>query len=468
MPPKKAKGKKKKEEEPNDEYMAMTGADLSSTLEKLKERVNEMRTNRNYIQMDRDMVENFYHNTLKEISEVKTKISNKETEAEEKESKHRIDVKVFLQKVKHLEYEQEKSNLNIEDDGKKAKEKEDAYFEDITKNMKQLKTQLKSEYLEKEKANIQQVQEEKKDHQSLLKIQQKKFDELINNLIIKYEERLAKLKEDLELKLKVEIHELEERKNLHINELMNNHEKAFAELKKYYNDITAENLNLIKAHKERIAQIYVNIQTNTKNIADMQAENDKLKEPLAKQREIRNKFKEDLKQFAKHKMSLQNLKSKAITLKDKINKLERDGKDLDEKYEKVVREKQELERKFEDITNEVKKNADLNNNVLSDRLQILLKEYNNKEEELRTIVESAGLDHNLQEQLKQRVQQSIEAKQTLIKNLKYSIHHATKAYNDAIRVYEAKLVEFGIPIEELGFQPLETITSSMPAGLVSS
>ena len=67
-----------------------------------------------------------------------------------------------------------------------------------------------------------------------------------------------------------------------------------------------------------------------------------------------------------------------------------------------------------------------------------------------------------------RIQMSIEQKNTLIKNLKYSIHHATKAYNDAIRVYEAKLVEFGIPREELGFQPLETITSIMPAGLVSS
>jgi hypothetical protein len=43
------------------------------------------------------------------------------------------------------------------------------------------------------------------------------------------------------------LHELEERKNLHINELINNHEKAFKELKKYYNEITAENLNLIKA-----------------------------------------------------------------------------------------------------------------------------------------------------------------------------------------------------------------------------
>lgn len=67
------------------------------------EKVSEMRTNRNYIQIDRDMVENFYHNTLKEITEVKTKICNKETEAEEKESKHRIDVKVFLQKVRRRE-----------------------------------------------------------------------------------------------------------------------------------------------------------------------------------------------------------------------------------------------------------------------------------------------------------------------------------------------------------------------------
>lgn len=65
--------------------------------------------------------------------------------------------------------------------------------------------------------------------------------------------------------------------------------------------------------------------------------------------------------------------------------------------------------------------------------------------------EHAGLDHNLQEQLKAKVQLSIESKNLLVKNLKYSIHHATKAYNDAIRVYEAKLVEFGIPIEELGF-----------------
>ena len=57
---------------------------------------------------------------------------------------------------------------------------------------------------------------------------------------------------------------------------------------------------------------------------------------------------------------------------------------------------------------------------------------------------------------------------SILRNLKYSLAHATKAYNDAIRVYEAKLVEFGIPADELGLEPLPTNTSKMPAGLVAA
>ncbi len=48
----------------------------------------------------------------------------------------------------------------------------------------------------------------------------------------------------------VEILEIEERKNNHINELMKKHEKAFGEIKNYYNDITHNNLDLIRSLKE--------------------------------------------------------------------------------------------------------------------------------------------------------------------------------------------------------------------------
>ena len=96
--------------------------------------------------------------------------------------------------------------------------------------------------------------------------------------------------------------------------------------------------------------------------------NKNLESPLQEAIYKRDILKEQVKQHEKHKMSLSNLKSKLITLKDKIHKLEIDSKDLDANYEKVVKEKNELEDKFEKITIEVKKSAEIKNIILNSRL----------------------------------------------------------------------------------------------------
>ncbi len=91
-----------------------------------------------------------------------------------------------------------------------------------------------------------------------------------------------------------------------------------------------------------------------------------------------------------------------------------------------------------------------------------------KEATITELVQRSGLDQGTVEDICKKMEEAIEAKESILRNLKYSLAHATKAYNDAIRVYEAKLVEFGIPAEELGMDPLPTNTSKMPAGLVAA
>lgn len=66
----------------------------------------------------------------------------------------------------------------------------------------------------------------------------------------------------MELRRKVEVHEIEERKNQHIFELMKHHEDAFKEMKEYYNDITRENLELIRMNKEKLVDIKNQIDQN--------------------------------------------------------------------------------------------------------------------------------------------------------------------------------------------------------------
>jgi len=84
------------------------------------------------------------------------------------------------------------------------------------------------------------------------------------------------------------------------------------------------------------------------------------------------------------------------------------------------------------------------------------------------LIVKSGLEPGNVDDICIKMKEAIEAKNSLLKNLRYSLNHATKAYNDAIWVYEAKLIEFGIPAEELGLELLETNTSTMPAGLVAA
>lgn len=106
---KKKGGKKKKgakeEPEPQDEYMKMDGATLERTMAALKERLEEAKVKRNLIQIEKDMIHDFYHNTRTEIKETEAEIKNFDTEMQKMEEAHRAEIKVYIQKVKHIEYE---------------------------------------------------------------------------------------------------------------------------------------------------------------------------------------------------------------------------------------------------------------------------------------------------------------------------------------------------------------------------
>lgn len=77
----------------------------------------------------------------------------------------------------------------------------------------------------------------------------KQFENEAIELEQKYEYKLTSQYEALTLKHRMEITEVEERKNTQITNLIKNHEVAFAEMKAYYNDITLNNLSLIKSMK---------------------------------------------------------------------------------------------------------------------------------------------------------------------------------------------------------------------------
>lgn len=156
------------------------------------------------------------------------------------------------------------------------------------------------------------------------------------------------------------------------------------------------------------------------------------------------------------------------TMREKYKKVLKDKEEQDEKFKLLEKQKMDMYQKFEVAMTRLKKRTDYKNTVLEGKLAQLQDEHEKKEGQLREVVQRAGFEQKFVDEITKRMEEAIEAKNALLRSLKYSLAHAQKAYNDAIRVYEAKLVEFGIPADELGLEPLETNTSTMPAGLVAA
>ncbi|CAN0427393.1 unnamed protein product, partial [Hapterophycus canaliculatus] len=68
-------------------------------------------------QFFQDTIQTFYNITHQEVETLGLKISAKDREMELMEDNHRVEVRVYVQKVKHLEYEHQNNLKSITMDG---------------------------------------------------------------------------------------------------------------------------------------------------------------------------------------------------------------------------------------------------------------------------------------------------------------------------------------------------------------
>jgi len=98
---------------------------------------------RNIVQIEKDMIYDFYSNTGNQIKDLDAEIRNFETSMEKSETEHRTEIKVYSQKVKHLEYIS-KSVPDAED----AQKEELQFHLETEKDARKNKGDLKKEYEE--------------------------------------------------------------------------------------------------------------------------------------------------------------------------------------------------------------------------------------------------------------------------------------------------------------------------------
>lgn len=268
-----SKKNKEKIEEPQDELMALEYTDLVEILQFTQGQRLEKTNQRVYLQLERDYVANLHQNCLSERQKVEERILVQERLLATLEENHQTEIKTYIQKLKQLDFENERNLTLIDRQAQTDLEKESEHHEARLADLKKEKLEAKERLTKTQQESIKEIHKKEQDIKNVLETGKSTHAQELKDYEAKFEESLAQLQRDLDLKIRVELHEIEERKNFHINELIRNHEKAFEELKAFYSFITVENLYLIKNQKEELANCRARHESNQKKLASLKEKN---------------------------------------------------------------------------------------------------------------------------------------------------------------------------------------------------
>lgn len=483
MPPKKKSGKKKGKKKSAKSKTPtivdgisteeMSKEQLEEHIVRLREELDREREERNYFQLERDKVNTFWEITKRQLEEKKAELRNKDREMEEAEERHQVEIKVYKQKVKHLLYEHQNNIAELKAESavslKLAQDEHKNNEQDLRKDKRSLKVELKEQELSHEDV----VKNLKKGHDEHVTKLRQDFERQVKEIESKYDKKMKALREELELRRKTEIHEIEERKNGQINTLMKNHEKAFSDIKNYYNDITLNNLALINSLKEQVEEMKKKEERMEKQMNEIMAENKRLTEPLQKAREEVEELRKQLANYEKDKASLASAKARLKVQEEELRSLHWEHEVLQQRFSQTQSERDELYGKFVKAIHEVQQKSNFKNLLLEKKLAALADTLEKKEAQLNEVLSASNLDPTALTVVTRKLEDVLDSKNSAIKDLQYELARVCKAHNDLIRTYEAKLKSFGVPTEELGFKPLESNVGGQqlgrgPAGLVAA
>ena len=460
------KGKKAAPVREPDEFDEMDEETLRLELKKQTQAIDELRRSRNYYQLERDQIHQFYDIVRNETVEGEANIRNIESQMERLQDTHRNDIRIYMQKVIHLEYEHSKNLDVIDEQAQHDKHSEEDNHAKKRSDLNHLKDSLKKKLHDEELAYEEEIKQLKEVE---MKETQKLREEFENNhkaLQERYEERLKSLEEELELRRKMELHEIEERKNRHINDLMKNHERAFSEMRNYYNSITKDNLDLIKALKQDLEDLRSKGVQNEKTIEEVAHKNEMLAEPLAQAESRVASLQETLRNYEKDKASLKHAQARLLVLEGKLKSLTQDQNSLKEEYAKVEAERDELYTTFEGTVASVQHKNNVYNEAMEQKLYEYKDAFETRKTQFNSLLRSADLDPVAVHQITSNLDNALSSKNERIQDLSYEAAKIRKAHDDLLNVYKVKLQELGVPDDEIDVKGGFGNTMSGPADLL--
>ncbi|XP_057390106.1 dynein regulatory complex subunit 4 isoform X3 [Balaenoptera acutorostrata] len=233
-------------------------------------------------------------------------------------------------------------------------------------------------------------------------------------------------------------------------------------------EVAVKNLRL-----ERIERMRKREELLEKEVTEASTQNRRLADPLQEARDEMSEMQKQLGGYERDKQILLCTKARLKVTEKELKSLRWEHEVLEQRFTKVQQERDELYRKFTAAVLEVQQKVGFQNLVLERKVQALAAVVEKKEVQFNEVLAASSLDPAALTLVSRKLEDVLESKNSTIKDLQYELARVCKAHNDLLRTYEAKLLAFGVPLDNVGFKPLETAVIGQtlgqgPAGLVGT
>ncbi|XP_055940704.1 dynein regulatory complex subunit 4-like isoform X2 [Argiope bruennichi] len=242
----------------------------------LQQVVEHEREERNYYQLERDKIQLFWEVTKQQMEEKDALLQLKDSEVDEAALNHLAEIKLFKQKMKHIMFECQQ----YIDERMKEKTSEKLILEEehlvevnhLEDEANKLKDQFFQLQIDNGNAIINQRLKHAEDLCSLHQQYQKETDILKSKEVAE----IGAIRHRLERDREKAIQEIQKKKDMHIEHLIQMHEEMFQQMKNYYNDIIKNDILLIKSLKDKIKDLLRKECHYIETIKNLEAKNDVL------------------------------------------------------------------------------------------------------------------------------------------------------------------------------------------------
>lgn len=170
---------------------------------------------------------------------------------------------------------------------------------------------------------------------------------------------------------------------------------------------------------------------------------------------------EEVEKLKKKKEKFTKMKNELYDYKDKILELDRRYREIEwqyevkfQQYQYLISDKENLFENFHKHIYELHQKTGLKNLILTKQIETIQESIDIKEAQLNELLNASKIDQNQLKDIKSTLEESEKMKNEAIKEIQQELKRIREAHSTMVKTYEGKLSEFGIPVEELGFDPL--------------